>query len=143
MLPDKFGNTALHVATRKKRAQMVNTLLSLPDTNVNANEDHKTALDIAEGLPPSEEILEKKQYLVQVQCGAVKPNDLNQARDELRKTVTQLKKDVHTQFEQTWKTNRNMNGIAKELCKLQSWNQQCLPIQSQWLLFYLQQLHTR
>ncbi|KAF6164366.1 hypothetical protein GIB67_037523 [Kingdonia uniflora] len=117
MLPDKFGNTALHVATRKKRADIVNELLSLPDTNVNAlTRDHKTALDIAEGLPLSEESSEIRDCLSR--CGAVKANELNQPRDELRKTVTEIKKDVHTQLEQTRRTNKNVHGIAKELRKL-------------------------
>lgn len=116
MLPDKFGNTALHVATRKKRTEIVNQLLHLPDTSVNAlTRDHKTALDIASGLPLSEEIAEIKENLSQF--GAVRANDLNQPRDELRKTVTEIKKDVHTQLEQTRKTNRNVNGIALELRK--------------------------
>ncbi|CAL0310436.1 unnamed protein product [Lupinus luteus] len=117
MLPDKFGNTALHVATRKKRAEIVNELLLLPDTNVNAlTRDHKTALDLAEGLPISEEILEIKECLIR--HGGVKANDLNQPRDELRKTMTQIKKDVYYQLEQTRKTNKNVTGIAKELKKL-------------------------
>ena len=117
MLPDKFGNTALHVATRKKRAEIVNELLLLPDTNVNAlTRDHKTALDIAEGLPLSEETSEIRDCLARY--GAVKANELNQPRDELRKTVTEIKKDVHTQLEQTRKTNKNVSGIAKELRKL-------------------------
>ncbi|KAK9123607.1 hypothetical protein Sjap_013209 [Stephania japonica] len=117
MLPDKFGNTALHTATRKKRAEIVNKLLSLPDVNVNAlTRDHKTALDIAEELPPSDELWEIKKCLTQY--GAVKANELNQPRDELRKTVTQIKKDVHTQLEQTKKTNKNVTGIAKRLRKL-------------------------
>ncbi|KAK6244818.1 hypothetical protein QUC31_011227 [Theobroma cacao] len=117
MLPDKFGNTALHVATRKKRAEIVNELLHLPDTSVNAlTRDHKTALDIAEGLPLSEEIAEIKDCLSRY--GAVRANELNQPRDELRKTVTEIKKDMHTQLEQTRKTNRNVNGIAVELRKL-------------------------
>lgn len=117
MLPDKFGNTALHVATRKKRAEIVNELLHLRDTNVNAlTRDHKTALDIAEGFPLSEEISEIRDCLMHY--GAVKANELNQPRDELRKTVTQIKKDVHTQLEQTRKTNKNVSGIAKELRKL-------------------------
>uniref|UniRef100_A0A803P1Y3 PGG domain-containing protein n=1 Tax=Cannabis sativa TaxID=3483 RepID=A0A803P1Y3_CANSA len=85
MLPDKFGNTALHVATRKKRAEIVKELLLLPDTNVNAlTRDHKTALDIAEELPPSEEATDIKACLAQY--GAVRANELNQPRDELRKT---------------------------------------------------------
>ncbi|XP_061366673.1 uncharacterized protein LOC133309842 [Gastrolobium bilobum] len=117
MLPDKFGNTALHVATRKKRVEIVNELLLIHDTNVNAlTRDHKTALDLAEGLPISEEILEIKDSLIRY--GAVKANDLNQPRDELRKTMTQIKKDVYFQLEQTRKTNKNVSGIAKELRKL-------------------------
>ncbi|CAK9329652.1 unnamed protein product [Citrullus colocynthis] len=117
MLPDRFGNTALHIATRKRRAEIVNELVLLRDTNVNAlSRDLKTAYDIAEGLPLSEETSEIKECLAR--CGAVSANDLNQPRDELRKTVTEIKKDVHTQLEQARKTNRNMNGIAKELRKL-------------------------
>ncbi|KAL6524685.1 Ankyrin repeat-containing protein itn1 [Orobanche hederae] len=117
MLPDKFGNTALHIATRKKRAEIVNELLRLPDSNVNAlNRDHKTALDIAEDLPLSEESSEIKECLCHY--GAVRANELNQPRDELRKTVTQIKKDVHIQLEQTMRTNKNVHGIAKELRKL-------------------------
>lgn len=117
MLPDKFGNTALHVATRKKRAEIVYELLLLPDTNVNAlTRDHKTALDIAEGFPLSEETSDIRDCLARY--GAVKANELNQPRDELRKTVTEIKKDVHTQLEQTRKTNKNVSGIAKELRKL-------------------------
>ncbi|XP_051116037.1 ankyrin repeat-containing protein ITN1 isoform X2 [Andrographis paniculata] len=117
MLPDKFGNTPLHVATRKKRVEIVNTLLHLPDTNVNAlNRDLKTALDIAEDLPLSVESSEIKECLCRY--GALRANELNQPRDELRKTVTQIKKDVHTQLEQTKRTNKNVYGIAKELRKL-------------------------
>lgn len=89
----------------------------LRDTNVNAlTRDHKTALDIAEGLPLSEEIVEIKECLVRF--GAVRANDLNQPRDELRRTVSEIKKDIHSQLEQARKTNKNVNGIAKELRKL-------------------------
>ncbi|KAG6758417.1 hypothetical protein POTOM_038764 [Populus tomentosa] len=117
MLPDKFGNTALHVATRKKRVEIVNELLSLPDTNVNAlTRDHKTALDVAEELTLSEESSDIKECLSRY--GALRANELNQPRDELRKTVTQIKKDVHTQLEQTRRTNKNVHNISKELRKL-------------------------
>lgn len=78
--------------------------------------DHKTALDIAEELPPSEESTDIKECLARY--GAVRANELNQPRDELRKTVTQIKKDVHTQLEQTRKTNKNVVNISKELRKL-------------------------
>ncbi|XP_049402599.1 ankyrin repeat-containing protein ITN1-like [Solanum stenotomum] len=117
MLPDKFGNTALHIATRKKRSEIVQELLMLDDTNVNAlTREHKTALDIAEGLPMSEESTELKECLTRY--GACRANELNQPRDELRKTVTEIKKNVHSQLEQARKTNKNMTGIAKELQKL-------------------------
>nr|GEZ60016.1 ankyrin repeat-containing protein ITN1-like [Tanacetum cinerariifolium] len=117
MLPDKSGFTALHVATRKKRAEIVSELLSLPDTNVNAlTRDHKTALDIAEGLSLSEESTDIRACLIR--RGAVRANELNQPRDELRNTVTQIKNDVHIQLMQTKKTNKNVHGIAKELRKL-------------------------
>ncbi|KVI09758.1 Ankyrin repeat-containing protein [Cynara cardunculus var. scolymus] len=131
MLPDKSGFTALHVATRKKRAEVdfilsqklyhaiVNELLSLPDTSANVNaltRDHKTALDIAEGIPLCEESTDIIACLTR--CGAVRANELNQPRDELRNTVTQIKNDVHTQLLQTKKTNKNVHGIAKELRKL-------------------------
>lgn len=92
-------------------------MLSLPDTNVNAlTRDHKTALDIAEGLSLSEEAADIRACLVR--CGGVRANELNQPRDELRKTVTQIKNDVHIQLLQTKKTNKNVHGIAKELRKL-------------------------
>ncbi|XP_047329335.1 ankyrin repeat-containing protein ITN1-like [Impatiens glandulifera] len=117
MLPDKFGNTALHVAARKKRVEIVNELLRLRDTNVNAlTRDHKTALDIAEELPLSEDSSDMKHCLLRY--GGLKANELNQPKDELRKTVSQIKQDVHSQLEQTMRTNKNVHGIAKELRKL-------------------------
>lgn len=117
MLPDKSGNTALHVATRKKRVEIVNELCALRDTSVNApNRDHKTALDIAEELSLSVESSEIKDCLSRY--GALRANELNQPRDELRNTVTQIKKDVHIQLEQTRKTNKNVHNISKELRKL-------------------------
>ncbi|XP_031371763.1 ankyrin repeat-containing protein ITN1-like [Punica granatum] len=75
MLCDKVGNTALHVATKKKRVEIVHGLLLYPETNVNAvNREQKTALDIAEGLPFSEESMKIKAHLSR--NGAVRGNDL-------------------------------------------------------------------
>ncbi|KAK8561829.1 hypothetical protein V6N13_149022 [Hibiscus sabdariffa] len=117
MLPDKFGNTALHIATRKKRTEIVNELLHIPETCVNTlTRDNKTALDIAEGLPLSEEIAEIKECLSSF--GAVRATELHNAPDELRKTMREIKNEVHTQLEQTLKTNRNVDGIVLELIKL-------------------------
>ncbi|KAL4324056.1 hypothetical protein GQ457_11G007570 [Hibiscus cannabinus] len=116
-LPDKYGKTALHIATRKKRTEIVNELLLVPLTSVNAlTRDRKTPLDIAEGLPYSEEISEIKERLLRF--GAVTANDLNQPRDELRKAMREITNDMYIQLEQTRRTNRNVNGIALELCKL-------------------------
>ena len=83
--------------------QIVNELLSLPGTNVNAlTRDHKTALDIAEGLSLSEESTDIRACLI---CrGAFRANELNQPRDELRNTVSQIKNDVHIQLMQTRRT---------------------------------------
>ncbi|CAA6669350.1 unnamed protein product [Spirodela intermedia] len=87
---------------------------------VNAlNREGKTAMDVADGLPASEAALEIKELLAG--CGGLRAAELNKpaaGRDELRKTVTEIKNDVHTQLEQTRKTNKNVSGIAKELRKL-------------------------
>uniref|UniRef100_A0A0D6R223 PGG domain-containing protein n=1 Tax=Araucaria cunninghamii TaxID=56994 RepID=A0A0D6R223_ARACU len=117
MLPDRNGNTALHVATRKKREEIIKELLTMRDISVNAlNRSHKTAMDLAEELPYSEAATEIKADLVEF--GAVRAKDLNQPRDELKKTVSAIKHDVYNQLRQTEKTNKNVNGIAKEIRKL-------------------------
>ncbi|KAL8152655.1 hypothetical protein V2J09_010415 [Rumex salicifolius] len=117
ILPDRFGNTVLHIATRKKRTEIVKELLSVPETNVNAlTSDNKTALDIVDGLPFSEEASDIKVTLIE--CGAVKANDMNRPKDELNQTMNEIQRSVLTQLEQTRRTNRNMDGIAKEVKKL-------------------------
>eukprot|EP00252_Welwitschia_mirabilis_P018022 TRINITY_DN40183_c0_g1_i1.p1 TRINITY_DN40183_c0_g1~~TRINITY_DN40183_c0_g1_i1.p1 ORF type:complete len:575 (+),score=92.54 TRINITY_DN40183_c0_g1_i1:177-1901(+) len=117
MLPDRAGNTALHVATRKKRDEIVQELLLLRDINVNAlNRSHKTALDLAEELPCSEEASAIKESLIN--ADAVQAKNLNQPRDDLKMTVSAIKHDVFNQLKQTQKTNKKVSGIAKELKKL-------------------------
>jgi len=117
MLPDRNGNTSLHVATRKKREEIVKVLLKMPDINVNVmNRLHKTAMDLAEELPNSDEASEIKDCLADF--GAVRAKDLNRPRDELKKTVSEIHHEVYHQLRQTEKTNKNVNGIAKELKKL-------------------------
>ncbi|KAE8655421.1 Ankyrin repeat-containing protein [Hibiscus syriacus] len=82
---DKKGQTALQMAVKGQSCEIVDVLLSLPDMNVNAlTRDHKTALYIAEGLPPSAESAEIKSCLSRK--GALRANELNQPRDELRQT---------------------------------------------------------
>ncbi|KAI7749075.1 hypothetical protein M8C21_033854 [Ambrosia artemisiifolia] len=81
---------------------LVNELLCLPDTNINAlTREHKTALDIAEGL----------SYLKNQQTYELRANELNQPRDELRNTVTQIKNDVHIQLLQTKKNKQKRSSL--------------------------------
>lgn len=91
---DKKGQTALHMAVKGASKEVVNELLCLPYTNVNAlTRDHKTALDIAEGLYSSEESTEIRECLVC--CGAVRANELNQPPDEFRNTMARFIKENH------------------------------------------------
>eukprot|EP01018_Ginkgo_biloba_P036350 Gb_12977 [translate_table: standard] len=116
---DKKGNTALHIATRKWRDQIVRELLSYPGVNVNAlNRLKETALDIAEKLPCTEFASDIKDALRE--AGAESAKNINQPREtrELKKTVSDIKHDVHTQLMQTAKTDKRVTGIAKELRKL-------------------------
>ncbi|GJX25828.1 hypothetical protein Tco_0232124 [Tanacetum coccineum] len=78
-------------ATADLGQTIVNALLGLPAINVNAlTRDHKTALDIAEGLSLSEESTDIRACMIC--CGA----ELNQPRDELRNTITQIEIDDNT-----------------------------------------------
>ncbi|KAM7494972.1 hypothetical protein LguiB_029581 [Lonicera macranthoides] len=95
LFPDSFGGTALHVAIKKERAEIVNELLQVPCTNVKAlTRDHKTALDIAKMLPLSAESSDIKERLLHY--GAVRAKFLYQSKpsEELTKTVTQLTNEV-------------------------------------------------
>ncbi|KAL9258875.1 Ankyrin repeat-containing protein [Drosera capensis] len=116
---DKKGQTtALHMAVKGQCSKViVAELLGLPDINVNAvSRDHKTALDIVFGLPLSVETADIKDC--SIRYGGMRANELNQPRDELRKPVSEIQRNVHNQLEQARKTKKNMNGIAKELKKL-------------------------
>ncbi|GLJ48258.1 hypothetical protein SUGI_1018810 [Cryptomeria japonica] len=118
-LQDKKENTALHIATRKWRDQIVKELLSCPGINVNTlNKSKQTALDIAEKLPCTEHASEIKDALRE--AGAESARNINQPIDrrELRKSVSDIKHDMHTQLIQTVKTDKRVTGIAKELKKL-------------------------
>ncbi|KAL0426361.1 UNVERIFIED_CONTAM: Ankyrin repeat-containing protein ITN1 [Sesamum latifolium] len=100
---DKKGQTALHMAVKGISCAVVKLLLQadraivmLPDKFGN------TALHIA---------TRKKR----AESG---PMNLTNLGTTLRITVSEIKKDVHTQLEQARKTDKNVNGIAKELRKL-------------------------
>lgn len=96
---------------------MINELLRLPNTNVNAlTRDQKTALDIVDGMPFSEESLEIKNCLTK--CDGLRSHELNQPRDDLQETVIEIKNNVQIQLEQSMRTNVNVIGISKEIRKL-------------------------
>lgn len=97
--------------------QIVAELLEHPDTNVNAlTREKQTPLDIVEALPLSEETTEIKECLTR--NGGLKACELDQPRDEIRKTVTEIRRNVHSQLEQAKKTSKNMTGIEDQIRKL-------------------------
>ncbi|PPD83955.1 hypothetical protein GOBAR_DD19108 [Gossypium barbadense] len=89
---DTKGNTSLHIATRKGRAQK--------------NSGH---LEIASML---------QQHGVQ-SARAIKPAATNPAR-ELKQTVSDIKHEVHYQLEHTLQTRKQVQGIAKRINKMHS-----------------------
>ncbi|XVE85480.1 hypothetical protein DITRI_Ditri17bG0093800 [Diplodiscus trichospermus] len=116
---DKKENTALHIATRKSRPQIVSLLLTYRYIDVNAiNNQHETALDLADKLQYGESAFEIKEALTE--AGAKHARYVGQVDEamELKRTVSDIKHEVHSQFIQNEKTNRRVSGIAKELRKL-------------------------
>ncbi|XWS69385.1 hypothetical protein CRYUN_Cryun04dG0174700 [Craigia yunnanensis] len=116
---DKKENTALHIATRKSRQQIVSLLLTSRSIDVNAiNNQHETAMDLADKLRYGESTLEIKEALTE--AGAKHARYIGQVDEtmELKRTVSDIKHEVHSQFIQNEKTYRRVSGIAKELRKL-------------------------
>ncbi|OVA12182.1 Ankyrin repeat [Macleaya cordata] len=116
---DKKGNTAVHMATRKCRPQIVSLLLSFVSVDVNAiNNQKETAMDLADKLQYGESALEIKEALTE--AGAKHARNVGRVDEnmELKRTVSDIKHEVHMQLIQNGKTNRRVSGIAKELRKL-------------------------
>ncbi|KAI6677182.1 hypothetical protein NL676_037978 [Syzygium grande] len=116
---DKKGNTAVHIATRKCRPEILRFLLSYLCTDVNAiNNQQETAMDLADKLSYGESSLDIKEALRE--AGAKHARDLGRVDEamELKRTVSDIKHEVHSQLIQNEKTNRRVSGIAKELRKL-------------------------
>ncbi|KAB1205822.1 hypothetical protein CJ030_MR7G027989 [Morella rubra] len=117
--PDKKGNTAVHIATRKCRSQIVSLLLSYTSLDVNAiNNQHQTAMDLADKLPYGDSALEIKESLVE--AGAKHARHVGRVDEamELKRTVSDIKHEVHSQLKENEQTRRRVSGIAKELKKL-------------------------
>ncbi|GFQ06363.1 ankyrin repeat-containing protein at5g02620 [Phtheirospermum japonicum] len=112
---DAKGNTPLHIAARKGRAQVVKMLLGHTETDTRVvNRSNETALDTADNLghPEITGILQAHGV---VSARAINPH--NPAR-ELKKTVSDIKHEVHNQLEHTRQTRRRVQGIAKRLNKM-------------------------
>lgn len=98
---------------------MVQLLLSYGPIEVNAvNNQHQTALDLAEKIPYGEPQLEIIESLRE--AGAKNARNIGKfdIASELRRTVSDIKHDVHDQLIQNAKTSKRVTGIAKELKKL-------------------------
>lgn len=116
---DKKGNTAVHIATRKGRSEIVSLLLSYTSVHVNAiNNQQETAMDLADKLMYGESALEIKEFLAE--AGAKHARHIGQLDEtmELKRTVSDIKHEVHSQLKENEQTRRRVSGIAKELKKL-------------------------
>ncbi|XP_004297440.1 PREDICTED: ankyrin repeat-containing protein At2g01680 [Fragaria vesca subsp. vesca] len=116
---DKKVNTALHMATRKCRPEIVCLLLSFKDVDVNAiNNHHETAMDLADKLQYGAARSEIIEALSEV--GGKYARHVGQVDEAmlLKRTVSDIKHEVHSQLIQNQTTQRRVSGIAKELKKL-------------------------
>ncbi|KAL6001338.1 hypothetical protein ACLOJK_007072 [Asimina triloba] len=98
---------------------MVQLLLSYESIDVNAiNNQKETAMDLAEKIPYGEDAMEIMEVLTE--AGAKHAKNVGKADEamDLKRTVSEIRHEVHSQFLQNAKTNKRMSGIAKELRKL-------------------------
>ncbi|PWA47676.1 ankyrin repeat family protein [Artemisia annua] len=116
---DKKGSTAIHIATRKSRSQIVSLLLSYNSISVNViNFQQETAMDIADKLnygPSKFEIMEAL-----TEAGAKHARYVGRLDEqmELKRTVSDIRHEVHSQLLQNEQTQKRVSGIAKELKKI-------------------------
>lgn len=99
--------------------QIVSLLLSFKDTDVNAiNNHHETAMDLADKLQYGGSRSEIIEALVEV--GGKYARHVGQVDEAmlLKRAVSDIKHEVHSQLIQNETTRRRVSGIAKELKKL-------------------------
>ncbi|KAK2978328.1 hypothetical protein RJ640_000158, partial [Escallonia rubra] len=112
-LEDNKGNTALHIATRKGRIQIVQCLLSVEGININAiNKTGETPLDIADKFGPPE------LFTILKDAGATHSKDHGKpptAAKQLRQTVSNIKHAVHYQLHQGRRTRSSVREMAEKL----------------------------
>ncbi|KAL2501013.1 ankyrin repeat-containing protein [Forsythia ovata] len=98
---------------------IVSLLLAYRSIDVNViNNKRETAMDIADKLQYGASALEIKEALVE--AGAKHARHVGQVDKvmELKRTVSDIKHEVHSQLIQNKKTQRQVSGIAKELKKI-------------------------
>ncbi|KAK6931632.1 Ankyrin repeat [Dillenia turbinata] len=116
---DKKDNTAMHIATRKCRPQIVSFLLRYTSIEVNTiNNQRETAMDLADKLQYGELALEIMEALIEAGAKHARNVGKEDAAMELKRAVSDIKHEVHSQFIQNEKTNKRVSGIQKELKKL-------------------------
>lgn len=116
-LTDKKGNTALHIAARKGRGDIVKRLMQLEEIDYKAiNRFGETALDTAEktGQAVIAAMMVERGIPTARALNAPAPNPAR----ELKKTVSDIKHDVHSQLKTTRQTRKRVQGIAKKINKL-------------------------
>eukprot|EP01018_Ginkgo_biloba_P040833 Gb_06243 [translate_table: standard] len=117
---DNYGNTVLHLATRKKLSQMVRWLVSNTTVNVNAlNKADLTALDILEkeSSHSGAMIIGATLRTAEAKRGYELPPEYSKS-EELRRNVTSIHQSVQEQLFRTNDTGDRVHGIAKELREL-------------------------
>ncbi|KAG7607864.1 Ankyrin repeat-containing domain superfamily [Arabidopsis suecica] len=140
---DNKGNTPLHIAVRKNRAEVIDQSFKLfllqkleslllflqivhavlkycEVSRVAVNKSGETALDIAEktGL---HEIVPLLQKIGMQNARSIKPAEKVEpsgSSRKLKETVSEIGHEVHTQLEQTGRTRREIQGIAKRVNKM-------------------------
>ncbi|KAL8137984.1 hypothetical protein V2J09_003985 [Rumex salicifolius] len=116
---DKKGNTAVHIATRKCRPEILCYLLRYKSVCVNTINNHQeTAMDLADKLQYGAAALQIKEALVEVGAKHARNVGLVDEAMELKRTVSDIKHEVHSQLLQNEKTSKRVSGIRKELKKL-------------------------
>ena len=99
--------------------QIVSLLLTYASVDVNAiNNQHETAMDLADKLQYGESALEIKESLTEAGAKYARHVGKMDEAMELKRTVSDIKHEVHSQFKEHEQTRRRVSGIAKELKKI-------------------------
>jgi hypothetical protein len=99
--------------------QIVGLLLTYRSVDVNAiNNQRETAMDLADKLQYGESALEIIDFLTE--AGAKHARHVGKVDEamELKRTVSDIKHEVHSQLKENEQTRQRVSGIAKELKKL-------------------------